>query len=173
LPLKSDFAVTITEQTTPDFFPITSEVAATAIVCNGVRITDCGDGIVEPPEQCDDGDGNSDTRPNACRTSCRAPRCGDGVVDGGEQCDDGNRDSGDLCTRSCSDAAVCGDADFDGQIDATDALIVLRIAVGLSENCPLERCDVSEDGRITARDALAVLAAAVGLISDLVCDALP
>jgi cysteine-rich repeat protein len=173
LPAKSAFEVTITEQTTPDFFPIRSEVAATRMVCNGVVVTTCGDGVVEPPEQCDQGDRNSDTRPNRCRTNCRSARCGDGVVDNGEECDDGNRQSGDLCTRQCRDAAVCGDADFDGELNATDALILLNAAVGLVEDCPIDRCDVNEDGRVTARDALAVLAAAIGLPADLICDALP
>jgi cysteine-rich repeat protein len=173
LPAKSAFEVTITEQTTPDFFPIQSEVAATRMVCNGVVVTTCGDGVVEPPEQCDQGDRNSDTRPNRCRTNCRTAYCGDGVIDNGEECDDGNRQSGDLCTRQCRVAAVCGDADFDGEIDATDALILLNAAVGLVEDCPIDRCDVTGDGRVTATDAQAVLAAAIGLPVALVCEALP
>ncbi len=49
----------------------------------------CGDGFVEPPEQCDDGIENSDTTPDACRTDCTVARCGDGVEDTGETCDDG------------------------------------------------------------------------------------
>src|SRR5262245_27249966 len=30
----------------------------------------CGDGLVREPEACDDGAGNSDVAPDACRTSC-------------------------------------------------------------------------------------------------------
>ncbi|HEV8323212.1 MAG TPA: hypothetical protein VG389_16470 [Myxococcota bacterium] len=53
----------------------------------------CGDGMLfSDCEQCDDGAANSDTTPDACRTSCRLPRCGDDVQDTGEACDDGNPD---------------------------------------------------------------------------------
>jgi hypothetical protein len=48
---------------------------------------DCGNGIPEAGEECDDGAGNSDVTPDACRTDCTLPSCGDGVVDGGEQCE--------------------------------------------------------------------------------------
>lgn len=61
----------------------------------------CGNGTVEGAERCDDGEANSDTEPNACRTNCRRSFCGDGVLDRYEQCDDGNRVSGDGCTAAC------------------------------------------------------------------------
>ncbi len=63
--------------------------------------SECGDGVVQPPEQCDSGLGNSDTQPDACRTSCRLPACGDGVQDSPEQCDDGNLVAGDGCGATC------------------------------------------------------------------------
>jgi cysteine-rich repeat protein len=53
-------------------------------------------------EECDDGDANSDTEPDACRTDCRRARCGDGTVDTDEACDDGNVRSGDGCSRRCT-----------------------------------------------------------------------
>jgi hypothetical protein len=58
----------------------------------------CGNGMVEPGEECDDGENNSDTRADACRTDCTLPRCGDGVVDGGEECEPGDTVS---CTTAC------------------------------------------------------------------------
>ncbi|MBL4635069.1 MAG: DUF4215 domain-containing protein [Kofleriaceae bacterium] len=61
----------------------------------------CGDSRLYGPEECDEGGANSDTEPNACRTSCLAPSCGDGVVDSGETCDDGNTEDGDRCSNSC------------------------------------------------------------------------
>ena len=54
-------------------------------------------------EQCDDGAGNSDVLPGACRTNCLRAHCGDGVVDAGEQCDDGGNGPGDGCDASCQD----------------------------------------------------------------------
>ncbi len=62
----------------------------------------CGDGVVADGEQCDDGEANSDTTPDACRTSCLSPWCGDGVTDGGEECDDGTAWGGDGCTPLCT-----------------------------------------------------------------------
>lgn len=47
----------------------------------------CGDGVIQGTEECDDGEGNSDTAPGACRTDCTVARCGDGVIDPGEELD--------------------------------------------------------------------------------------
>ncbi len=64
---------------------------------------ECGNGVVDEDsdETCDDGDANSDTVADACRTSCTAAVCGDGVTDTGEECDDGNTDETDDCDNSC------------------------------------------------------------------------
>ena len=48
----------------------------------------CGNGILEPGEECDEGEYNSDTEPDGCRTNCRAALCGDGVGDSNEDCDE-------------------------------------------------------------------------------------
>jgi cysteine-rich repeat protein len=61
----------------------------------------CGDGLLDDDEQCDDGTDNSDSTPDACRTSCRLAWCGDGVVDDGEACDDGGPWGGDGCHPTC------------------------------------------------------------------------
>lgn len=66
----------------------------------------CGDGQLDPGEQCDDGDDNSDQA--ACKLDCTPQTCGDGDLGPGELCDDGNQDSTDLCTAACHPAA-CGD----------------------------------------------------------------
>jgi cysteine-rich repeat protein len=90
---------------------------------------ECGDGIVEGIEQCDQGPANSDTAPGACRTSCRWFFCGDDVVDPGEACDDGNTVGGDGCEADCS-LITCGDGVVqgtevcdDGNSDNSDACL--------------------------------------------------
>ena len=61
----------------------------------------CGDGTVNPGEDCDNGALNSNTPDAACRPNCHTSRCGDGVLDSQEICDDGNRLSNDGCDRYC------------------------------------------------------------------------
>ena len=89
----------------------------------------CGDGVPDLDEQCDEGPDNSDTRPNACRTNCRLPHCGDRVLDAGEACDDGNLDDTDGCRNNCSRPG-CGDGSVqtgeqcdDGNPDDGDACL--------------------------------------------------
>jgi MYXO-CTERM domain-containing protein len=62
----------------------------------------CGNGTLDPGEQCDNGPANSDTQPNACRTDCTLPRCGDQVVDTGEQCDRGPNNGTGSCQANCT-----------------------------------------------------------------------
>ncbi len=66
----------------------------------------CGDMIVNGPEKCDNGSGNSDTAygVGTCTKSCvLGPYCGDGRIQtaNGEQCDG---TSG--CTNMCKTAIV-------------------------------------------------------------------
>jgi cysteine-rich repeat protein len=93
---------------------------------------ECGDGVLDPGEQCDDGVDNSNANSDACRENCQEAACGDSVVDSGEECDDGNLEADDLCDltcrrpiadlcRPCSTDADCGgscivldDGDFCG-----------------------------------------------------------
>ncbi len=73
----------------------------------------CGDGHVnplyippdrvEPAEECDKGDANSDTKPDGCRTNCRKAYCRDGVKDKTEECDglSGCASPHELCWPDC------------------------------------------------------------------------
>jgi hypothetical protein len=73
--------------------------------------TPCGNGKIDPNEECDNGANNSDTVADACRTSCTKARCGDGIVDMGEACDDGLGNSStapNACRTTCV-KAKCGD----------------------------------------------------------------
>jgi cysteine-rich repeat protein len=75
-------------------------------------IARCGDGIVQPGEECDDGLTNADSAP--CLVTCRVNRCDDGKVcfcgDGEvradvEECDDRNQNAFDGCSNVCKAAA--------------------------------------------------------------------
>lgn len=71
--------------------------------------TDCGDGVVTSPEECDDG---NEVNNDECTNQCTVPRCGDGIINGSEECDEGddvNSDEvADTCRANCTEP-VCGD----------------------------------------------------------------
>jgi|JI9StandDraft_1071089.scaffolds.fasta_scaffold68453_1 cysteine-rich repeat protein len=91
----------------------------------------CGNGVMEPGEDCDEGeesmscdgicsavmcgdgytnvvageecDDANDVDTDACLAGCIAAKCGDGVVQAGvEECDDGNQDDTDTCDTTCN-----------------------------------------------------------------------
>ncbi len=76
----------------------------------------CGDGLVQPSEECDDGADMLADEPNMCRTTCDLPRCGDSILDDGEECDNGEMGNSDsdanACRSSCMNA-FCGDGVVD------------------------------------------------------------
>jgi cysteine-rich repeat protein len=83
----------------------------------------CGDGILERNETCDDGnteggDGCSPACQIEANYECKDPGqpcknlavCGNGILTSDETCDDGNQDSGDGCSADCKsieDGWVC------------------------------------------------------------------
>jgi cysteine-rich repeat protein len=73
----------------------------------------CGDEIVDPGEECDDG--NNSNRDD-CLNTCKLALCGDGRVhdagSGTEECDDGNIAPGDGCSPTC--AVECGNGVLNG-----------------------------------------------------------
>lgn len=83
--------------------------------------TRCGNGAVEAPEQCDDGDLVSG---DGCDANCTTTGCGNGIVTAGEQCDDGGTAPGDCCSPTCQlDPAgtACDDGDACTRNDACAA----------------------------------------------------
>jgi uncharacterized delta-60 repeat protein len=61
--------------------------------------TDCGNGVFDAAEQCEDGNLiNGD----GCDANCTATACGNGIVTTGELCDDGNLTGGDGCSATCN-----------------------------------------------------------------------
>lgn len=63
---------------------------------------------------------------------------------------------------------TCGDADRTGTVTATDALAILKAAVGAG-TCDSCLCDVDDSGSLTATDALRALQHAVGIGVELFC----
>lgn len=61
----------------------------------------CGNGKVEPGEECDNGAQNSDTVQNGCRTNCVKAYCGDAVCDSPENCGNCGNDCGDCGPQLC------------------------------------------------------------------------
>ena len=74
-------------------------------------------------------------------------------------------ESVDIYTIYQQGAGVPGDLDGDGSVAISDALTVLRIALGLMEGSPAQNAaaDFDGDGEVTITDALAVLRRALGL----------
>jgi cysteine-rich repeat protein len=66
----------------------------------------CGNGVVDPGEECDDGNTNNN---DSCRNNCTLPKCGDGIKDPNEECDDGNTNNNDECRNDCT-LPYCGDS---------------------------------------------------------------
>lgn len=86
----------------------TGVTMSTGASATGESLPECGDGNLDPDEECDLGDDNSDE--GLCTTACTLPACGDGLVHAGvEECDDGPGNSDDgPCTTACT-TAKCGD----------------------------------------------------------------
>lgn len=71
--------------------------------------------------------------------------------------------AGLLVTSGPAVAQICGDADKDGRVTDSDAVLAFRRAANLPSPCKLLTCDTNGDGSITEGDALGVLRKAAGL----------
>lgn len=95
---------------------------------NSVSGGSCGNGTLDPGEQCDDliCDGGSCTQAPGCSDTCQlegstagGSTCGNGSVGDGEACDDGNRVNGDGCSSECLHEgsrvinALCGNGSYE------------------------------------------------------------
>ena len=95
-------------QTTSSSYKLTlSGFNASASVCGPI----CGDGILSPGEQCDDGTNVGGY--GKCQPGCvRGPYCGDGIINGPETCDNGTNVSAygsTGCAPGCVTPPRCGD----------------------------------------------------------------
>jgi cysteine-rich repeat protein len=110
----------------------------------------CGDGILSPGEECDDGDQNSAY--GVCTTRCMfGPFCGDGQVNGPEECDLGKQNGSNLgpdgCTIGCRKPSYCGDGKVDTgigeQCDLGDLNGVKLDSNSVPSDMGTVRCDVN------------------------------
>ncbi len=111
----------------------------------------CGNGFVEIPETCDDGNINNG---DGCNSTCNievgynctgspsicSTVCGDGVVTPGEGCDDGNTTTGDGCNSICN---------IEPGFNCTGSPSVCSSVCGDGIVAAGEGCD---DGNLTAGD---------------------
>jgi cysteine-rich repeat protein len=137
----------------PSFVALAFTLAASACAKETVPATICGDAILDPGEECDDG-GNS--AGDGCSPTCKnelGVRCGDSTLDAGEQCDDGGTTDGDGCSSTCAleNAGLCGNGKLepgeicdDGNTTAGD---------GCSPTCQSEAGARCGDGRLDSNEA--------------------
>ncbi|MFQ5512100.1 MAG: right-handed parallel beta-helix repeat-containing protein [Candidatus Krumholzibacteriia bacterium] len=86
----------------------------------GADEASCGDGVIDPGEECDDG---NPVNGDGCDSNCRYTSCGNGVATAGEDCDDGNTVDGDCCAGDCVfevQGAPCSDGEVCSLIDRCD-----------------------------------------------------
>ncbi|MFH2006110.1 MAG: DUF4215 domain-containing protein [bacterium] len=120
----------------------------------------CGDGVLDPDEQCDDGnlvDGDG------CNFECLFESyCGNGIVESGEECDDGNDRGGDGCSSSCQREVGCGNGRLDYGEECDDDNVtsgdgcssecVDEDGIAICGNGILEAGEDCDDGNGTAGD---------------------
>ena len=94
----------------------------------------CGNGILDPGEQCDDGN-NIDG--DGCDANCTPTACGNGIHTAGEDCDDGNTVSGDGCDSNCT-FPRCGNGVTAGTEQCDDGNAV--DGDGCDSNCTHTAC---------------------------------
>ncbi|MCP3684837.1 MAG: DUF4215 domain-containing protein [bacterium] len=113
----NDVFMNTAAQCPPDTHP--NSVKLMKICLYSQYTAECGNGIVDAGEDCDDGNSVDD---DSCTNDCTfyippLPYCGNGIVEAGEDCDDGNSVDDDSCTNDCTfyipPLPYCGDGNVD------------------------------------------------------------
>jgi len=125
--------------------PGTTRIGGPTAACE----VECGNGIAEDGESCDDGNATSG---DGCDANCTPTACGNGIATAGELCDDGNTTGGDGCRADCT-VEACGD----GIVDPTEACDDGNLAAGdcCSASCAFESAGAQcgDDGNVCTDDA--------------------
>lgn len=104
--------------------------------CGSVHEEDpiCGDGRLDPGEQCDD---HNMVNGDGCSSTCTLEMtCGNGVMEGTEQCDDGDTANGDGCSSTCAIEMTCGNDVMEGTEECDDGNVTS--GDGCSSSCTSE-----------------------------------
>ena len=159
----------------PAFVLAIAPLLVVGCATNNPRL-DCGNGIIDPQEACDDGNRDSG---DGCDRSCRIEPgfscfeepsvcetgCGDSSVAGQEECDDGNLLPGDGCDNACAlepgytctgEPSACVSTCGDGALSALEQCDDgnLLPGDGCSSDCRVENGWVCEDGDPSVCEAL-------------------
>lgn len=116
-----------------------AEGGMTGTTSTGMDAPVCGDGVLDPGEECDAGFSNN-KEDKACLSSCVLATCGDGRVQTGkEECDDGNTVVTDGCDLGCGrtrrvfvTSALYQGGEFQGMIGADQRCRSLAAQAGLA-----------------------------------------
>jgi cysteine-rich repeat protein/parallel beta-helix repeat protein len=123
-----------------------TRVTRGAVDIGADEVTVCGDGLLEVPETCDDG---NRVAGDGCDSNCTPTGCGNGVVTTGEACDDGNLTGGDCCGATCEPEAAGSRCDDEGACTTGDACDGAGRCVGAT--APSPDCRASRRGTLTLR----------------------
>jgi cysteine-rich repeat protein len=118
--------------------------------CGADESSICGDHVVEPGEQCDDGNLTSG---DGCDANCTVTACGNGIVTAGEQCDDGNTVGGDCCGATClfeSPGSPCDDGNPCTTTDGCNAGVCAGV------EAPSSGCVTASSGLLLVKDGTPV-----------------
>ena len=126
----------------------------TCAMCHADCCPNCGDGVLDANEGCDDanavaGDGCNEH----CEDEDGVATCGNGLWEATEQCDDGNTTPGDGCDATCQIEFVCGDLACDTVHGETCQLCpgdcCPDCGNGVRQPADGEQCDTADFGGLT------------------------